>query len=379
MLGHELRNPLGAIQLAVEMLERRDEAAAQHRFRSVIDRQSRHLSKLVDDLLDVARVTLGKIVLHPGPVDVEAVLKSAVEALQPSARGRQLDLTLCTDGPLPVQGDRVRLDQIVENLLTNAIKYTPPGGHIHVDGRRVEHSAAIRVIDTGIGVEPSMLDAIFDLFAQADRSLDRAQGGMGLGLTLVRNLVGLHGGRVVALSDGVGRGTEFRIELPLNEAALVAVPLQPITTDDSRASKRLVVVEDSEDIRSMLTELLEALGHQVSSANNGPQGVALIVETVPDIAFVDVGLPGFNGFEVARRVREATSDVMLVAVTGYGQAEDRKRAFEVGFDRHLTKPIGVTQLRKVLDEVCPARIGEQTLSSASPPPKLAGGEFAAAR
>jgi signal transduction histidine kinase/ActR/RegA family two-component response regulator len=349
MLGHELRNPIGAIRLAVEGLQRTETGAAFQRYRDIVDRQSRNLSQLADDLLDVARVAHGKITLHRSSVDLEDVLRASVEAAEQAAGASDLTLALSTEGPMPVYGDRIRLEQILENLLTNAIKFTGRGGSIRVEGRSMSDSVLVRVIDSGVGVAPGMLEAIFDLFAQVDSSLDRSQGGMGLGLTLVRALVRLHGGDVVALSEGLGRGTEFRVRLPRFDRKRASLPLESTTTAAPHtAVQRLVVVDDHEDVRAMLTELLEELGHQVSSASDGPQAVTEILTARPDVAFVDVGLPGFDGFEVARRVRAVTSQVLLVAVTGYGQPEDQKRAREAGFDRHLTKPVGRKQLEAVL-------------------------------
>lgn len=349
MLGHELRNPLGAIRLASAIMLRKASEGDRPRELAIIDRQSAHLARLVDDLLDVARITHGKVVLRSERLDLVEVVRGAFEAHEDRARQRGLSYRLrAGTGPIAVSGDRQRLDQVLANLLTNAFKYTPRGGTVSVSVR-VEHgSAVVEVADTGIGIAPEMLGRVFDAFAQADPALDRAEGGIGLGLALVRTIVQLHGGAVEGHSAGPQRGSTFVVRLPLApEAAPVAgVPSKDAATH--RPGRRIVVVEDSPDIRELLADLLASDGHDVSCAEDGPHGLEQILRLAPDVAFVDVGLPGFDGFEVARRARARGSVARLVALTGYGQPEDRRHAFEAGFDDHLTKPVAESDLHRAM-------------------------------
>lgn len=349
MLGHELRNPLGAILLGSELLGRTKDDAGRDKQRAVIERQARHLSRLVDDLLDVARISYGKVVLHTAPVDLVDLVRACTQAIEPAARAAKLTLTFSAHGgPFTVVGDRLRLEQIFNNLLTNSVKYTPAGGSVAVSVERSDGYAVVTVVDTGIGIASNMLPRIFDVFTQADRTLDRAKGGLGLGLTVVRSLVRLHGGDVEASSDGLGKGTELRVRLPLTTASAQAnaPTVAHVVPPDAR---RVVVVEDNEDVRALLEQLLLAEGHTVWTADDGPSGHALIADKRPDVAFVDIGLPGFDGYELARRVRADGVQSTLVAVTGYGQPEDRRRALAAGFDQHLTKPIGHEMLEAAID------------------------------
>jgi len=348
MLGHELRNPLGSIRLAIEAMGKDPDARERERQRAVIDRQSLHLARLVDDLLDVARVTHGKVVLQRGPINLAELVRECFVAHQPSARGGLLVYSLKGDGrPLWVDGDRLRLEQIVNNLLTNAIKYTPRGGHVDVELCSAGAMLELRVRDSGIGIAPETLPRVFDLFAQADRSLDRAQGGLGLGLTVVRGLAELHGGTVEARSEGLGRGSEFIVTLPRGAASDAQRPSNaaPAAAGEPR---RVVIVDDNEDLREMLEILLASAGHDVSVAEDGPSGLDSILDRKPDVALVDLGLPGFDGYELARRVRAAGEETMLVAVSGYGQPDDRRRALEAGFNEHLKKPVGFEELEAAI-------------------------------
>jgi PAS domain S-box-containing protein len=359
MLGHELRNPLGAIRVAGELLGHPASEAQRGKQLGIIQRQTRHLARLVDDLLDVARVTYGKVTLRLEPVALAEVLRTCFQSHEFAARKQQLSCSLQVDDEqLRVSGDRVRLEQVFGNLLSNAIKYTPRGGSVRVELSRVGDDAVVRVIDTGIGIAPGMLTTVFDLFSQAERGLDRSQGGMGLGLTLVRSLVRLHGGTADAFSRGDGRGSEFRVCLPLvaNDAVAVSKPRPERKPVDAR---RIVIVEDNDDVRSMQEDLLRLAGHEVRSATTGPEGITTILEFRPDAAFIDLGLPGCDGFEVARSVRAASqSNVLLVAVSGYGQVQDRDEAHAAGFDVHLTKPVGLEDFVSSM-----ARLGQ---SHASP-------------
>lgn len=342
MLGHELRNPLAAIRLAVQLAERHgSEWREQH---TVIDRQSRHLGKLVDDLLDVARVTHGKLIIQPADVEIGEILRACVEAREATDHALTLDIP---EGMFIVRGDRLRLEQVFNNLLTNALKYTPAGGSVHVRVVPEERSVAVEVDDNGVGIAPELLPRVFELFAQGSQSLARAQGGMGVGLTVVRSLVHLHGGDVDVHSDGLGRGSTFRVRLPLENAPTRASSKPNVVPQRPR---RVVLVEDNDDVRTMLEQLLIIAGHDVATANDGPSGLTRILEARPDVAFVDIGLPGFDGYELARRVRARKETIRLVALTGYGQPEDRRRARDAGFDLHLTKPVGIDELEAALGE-----------------------------
>lgn len=358
MLGHELRNPLAAIRMALDSMAThgrpgRDGAPRHEREASILDRQTRHLTRLVDDLLDVARVSYGKITLRDEEVDLVDLLRVAALAYEQAARdaGVALDIEAEVD-EIHVRGERLRLDQIFGNLVTNALKYTPAGGRVVVSVAREGADAAVRIADTGIGIDSAMLPRVFDLFAQADQGLARSRGGLGLGLTLVDGLVRLHGGTVQVSSDGPGRGTEFTVTLPglpprlAREEARHGRRPEPATRHPPRS---IVLVDDSEDLREMFEQILVSQGHEVTTADEGPTGVDRILATKPEVAFVDIGLPGFDGYEVARRVRAALgSDITLVAMSGYGQAEDRAQALEAGFDRHLTKPVDFDKLADVL-------------------------------
>jgi signal transduction histidine kinase len=341
MLSHELRNPLGAIRLAVTAIERKSLPESQLKEFRIIERQCNHLGRLVDDLLDVARLTHGKFVVERRRVNIVEVVRSAFETFQMRAAERQLASALRVDEPaIWIQGDRHRLEQVFANLLSNAMKYTPPGGHIGVEIAGDDQYAVISVTDDGVGLAPEMVDRVFDTFTQVDDSIDRSEGGIGIGLSLVRGIVTLHNGEVVARSEGIGRGCTFRVQLPRLEAeAAEAVPVDR-TSSPRVPAKRVVVVEDNEDIRALMKEMLEDAGHDVTCAENGSTGLAQILSLAPDVAFVDIGLPEIDGFEVARQARAAGSSVHLVALTGYGQADDREKARRAGFDQHLTKPVG---------------------------------------
>jgi signal transduction histidine kinase/ActR/RegA family two-component response regulator len=350
LLGHELRNPLGALRNASRVLDR--SAAGLPgiaRPLAIIDRQVHHLAQLVDDLLDVARVTSGKIALKLEPVDLVSMVRSLLGELRRTSRERRLNVELAADDPeVVVRGDPVRLEQIVNNLLTNALKYTPPGGDIRVSVRGGA-AAELRVRDTGIGISAEMLPMIFNAFTQAPNSLDRSQGGMGLGLSVVRALVQLHGGEVSASSDGLGQGSEFIVRLPLASTQEIAASRLAPMPPAQAVPRHILIVEDGEDNRESLQLLLEEEGHQVATAVDGPQGVERALSLHPDVALVDIGLPRLDGYEVARRIRAAMgSDIYLIALTGYGQPEDRARAVAAGFDVHLTKPVDVDTLDRLL-------------------------------
>jgi signal transduction histidine kinase/CheY-like chemotaxis protein len=355
MLGHELRNPLAAIALSLQVIARgRGQDPDAQRRLEAIERQSRHLTRLVDDLLDVSRVTSGRMRLTLEPVDVAALVERCAVEATTLARSRGLELALAV-APLPVvvQGDAVRLEQIVQNLLTNAKKYTPSGGRVRVAVTSSEGRAVITVEDTGIGIAKEMLGRIFEPFTQEQGSLDRAQGGLGLGLSVVQGLVELHGGAVAVESEGRGRGSRFTVTLPLatrHSASAAALP-EGERAAAPGASLFVVVIEDNDDIRESLELLLEMSGYRVASASDGPSGVALVLAQKPDVALVDIGLPGLDGYEVGRAARAALgARLLLVAITGYGQPEDAQRAKDAGFDAHLTKPVEIAAVEAMLAE-----------------------------
>jgi signal transduction histidine kinase/CheY-like chemotaxis protein len=357
MLGHELRNPMAAIRNALWVL---DEVGSQEeqevRQREVIMRQTRHLVRMVDDLLDVSRVTLGKIILQRRPVDLRDVVERCLAELGMTtlARGNDLDLTVET-GTAVVMGDPVRLEQVACNLLQNAIKYTPRGGRLWVSVETEGKEALLRVRDTGIGLSTEMLQTIFEPFAQVESSRQRSEGGLGLGLPLVRSLAEMHGGRVEATSDGPGKGSEFTVRFPLLAEERRKSPFRrkappPATRQPVASGVRVLVVEDNEDGRESLRELLEIWGYEVSVAGSGPEGVEMAFAVRPEVALIDIGLPGLDGNEVARRIRSLLGgdEISLIAMTGYGQPEDRRRALQAGFDRYLVKPVDPAVLSQLL-------------------------------
>ncbi|MDQ3364889.1 MAG: hybrid sensor histidine kinase/response regulator [Myxococcota bacterium] len=348
MLGHELRNPLAAMVLAVEALHR-DCAGTGVRPREILDRQAHHLARLVDDLLDVTRVTTGKLTLQRRRLDLDAVLARCVQQAELIAQPRGTVLELSTSARHPVvDGDADRLEEIFSNLISNAIKYSPERSRIEITSRIADQRCIVEVADQGIGIAPDMLPRVFDLFAQADASLARSQGGLGIGLTVVKSLVELHGGAVTARSDGVGTGSCFRVDLPLGDG--VSVPVAAVAEERAiRPGMRVLIVEDNADLLEMVSELLIDLGCEVITAIDGPSGLEQLLHDGFELALVDLGLPGLDGYEVVRRARAASIHVpRLVALTGYGQAEDRERALAAGFDDHLTKPISLATLQHLV-------------------------------
>jgi signal transduction histidine kinase/CheY-like chemotaxis protein len=349
MLGHELRNPLGAIASAVRVLERVDNDAARAApARAIITRQVDRLARMVDDLLDVTRVTTGKIALQRRPVDLVDGVSACVAALNAAKRLEGYELQVEAE-PVWVDADPARLEQIVMNLLLNALKYTPPGGRIRVVTQTERDQGVLRVEDTGIGISPELMPRIFDLFVQGHREPDRAHGGMGVGLTLVRRLTDLHGGQVDVASDGSGRGSVFTVRLPLAAGPQALVESSKLSTTEA-VRRRVLTIEDYADARDSLRSLLELSGHEVREAADGPTGVELALRLRPDVVLIDIGLPGLDGYGVARRIRSAPHGhlMVLAAVTGYGQPEDRRKAEEAGFDALLVKPVDPDQLTEIL-------------------------------
>jgi signal transduction histidine kinase/DNA-binding response OmpR family regulator len=349
MLSHELRNPLGAITTAAGLLDLvgpGDVRAA--RAREVIARQASHLTRMIDDLLDVGRLTAGRISVMKSPVDLAETVRRALDALRQTGRLDRHAVALRAS-PVIVEADATRMEQVVTNLLVNALKYTDPGGRIDVDVAAEGDEAVVRVRDTGVGISRELLPRLFDLFAQGGQTLDRSQGGLGVGLTLVRHLVELQGGRVEAWSDGPGCGSLFTVALP-RLSAEPAPPVEPDVEPPAAVRRRVLVIEDNADARAMLCDLLRHTGHDVYEAGDGATGVECALRFAPDVALIDLGLPGMDGLEVARRVRgsDVGSRIMLVAVTGYGQAGDRRETLDAGFDVHLVKPVEIERLTEVL-------------------------------
>ena len=342
MLAHELRNPLAGIASAIHVLRGRFAAGADRTVEQalrVADRQVKHQARLLDDLLDVSRMVLGKVELRLAPVDLVAIVRQAVEAASFGIHSRAQALRVeLPDEPVVVTGDAIRLEQIAANLLGNAAKYTPAGGRIDLSLSTAGETAILRVSDTGVGIEPDLLDKVFELFTQGDTTRARAAGGLGIGLTIARHLVALHGGTIAARSAGRDHGATFEVRLPQRQAPApeprVAEPAPP------RPARRILVVDDNRDAREILRVVLELDGHRVREATDGVQAVKLAVEWVPDVALIDIGLPEIDGYEVARRIRRRLgASVRLFALTGYGDPEAHRLAIEAGFDAHLVKPV----------------------------------------
>ncbi len=354
MLAHELRNPLAPIRNALQIigLQGSSESTLQWAL-EIIARNVHQLVRLVDDLLDVSRITRGKIRLQPEPLDMAAVVAQAVEISQPLIEARRHHLTVSVPPePVWVHGDGTRLAQVLANLLNNAAKYTDEGGSIWLTLACENGDAVVRVRDTGIGIPPNMLASIFDLFTQVDRSLDRSQGGLGIGLTLARRLVEMHGGRLAASSAGANRGSEFVVRLPV----LVRPPGPGVTANGAQdlaagaAPRRVLIVDDNVDGAQSLGLMLRLAGHEVCIAHDGPAALKTASDFRPDVVLLDIGLPEMDGYEVARRLRELPelADTLLVALTGYGQAEDRQRGREAGFHHYFVKPVDPPVLARLL-------------------------------
>jgi PAS domain S-box-containing protein len=352
ILAHELRNPLAPIRNSLHILR----LTSQHdptaqRVGEMMERQVNHMVRLVDDLLEVSRITRGKIELRKELVEVAAIVRGAVEISRPliEGAGHQLALAIPPE-PLTLEGDAVRLTQVVANLLNNAAKYTDPGGQIWLTVRREGNRIAVAVRDTGTGIPPAMLPRVFELFTQIDRQAHRTQGGLGIGLTLVKSLVEMHGGSVQAHSEGAGRGSEFVIRLPLAAAPKSADLPAKASPSTILASRRVLVVDDNCDAAESLGMLLRLLGADVRVVNNGPDALEALTIFKPAAVLLDIGMPGMDGHEVARRIRQQPEfqDVTLIALTGWGQEKDRRGSQSAGFDYHLTKPADVSALETLL-------------------------------
>jgi signal transduction histidine kinase len=357
MLAHELRNPLAPIRNGVQVLRMLDlNEPLVIQVGEMIDRQTAHMARLVDDLLDISRITSGKIRLQPVPIDASTVVNSALEISRPLLESRRHQCILSLpQQDLRVNADPDRLAQVLANLLNNAAKYTKEDGRIWLSVDREGDEAVFRVRDTGIGIPAEMLSKVFDLFTQVDRSLDRSQGGLGIGLTLVRRLVEMHGGRVQATSAGPGLGSEFVVRLPAIPVEHPAHPADNGTTVERRApaSCRVLVVDDNVDAAESLAMLLRFNGHEVRLAFDGPGALDAAVAFLPELVLLDIGLPGMDGFEVARRLRTGSNarEVLLVAMTGYSQEEYQRKSREAGFDYHLVKPVDPRVLEELLAQI----------------------------
>jgi PAS domain S-box-containing protein len=353
MLAHELRGPLAPIRNGLHILrEPNVEGSTIERVKSIMDQQVRNLTRLVDDLLDVSRITRGTIRLQKETIDLATVVGHAVESVRPLIElGRHELLVSLPQQPVHLEADPTRLEQVLTNLLHNAAKFTEPGGHIRLTAERDNAEVVVCVRDSGIGIAPELLPSIFDMFTQAGRTLDRSQGGLGIGLALVRRLVELHGGSVRAHSDGPGKGSDFRVRLPaLLLQRLEPSPPPPQPEPAKRRTLRILVVEDELAVAEMLVMLLKLWGHTVQAVRDGPAALAAAPTFHPEVVLCDIGLPGLNGYRVARQLRqqEGLNKSVLTAITGYGQEEDQRRAREAGFDHHMTKPVDPFALEKLL-------------------------------
>jgi signal transduction histidine kinase len=347
MLGHELRNPLSAISSAASLIGLPGVSVdGVQRAKKIIQRQSQHLGRIVDDLLDLSRAMSGKILLNRAPLDMAALVAGTLETFRTTGRSSDYDLVQDLAAGW-VDGDATRLEQVASNLIDNALKYTPAGGRIEVRTWTENGDVVLCVSDNGVGIAADLLPQVFDVFVQGTNTLDRSQGGLGIGLSLVRRLAELHGGEVIADSKGPGAGSTFTMRLPRVEHH-VAIQSPDVVVDHGKPS--LLLIEDNQDGREMMTMMLECYGYQVRAAEDGLRGLDAVREFRPDLALVDIGLPGIDGYEVARRLRADpdTHHIKLIALTGYGLAEDLQRVMEAGFDRHLVKPVSIEQLMQAI-------------------------------
>jgi CheY-like chemotaxis protein len=346
MLGHELRNPLSPIVTALELMKLRGDTA-HARERAIIERHVRFMVRLVDDLLDVARITRGVVRLTKQRIAISAVVAKAIEVASPLIEQRSIELATSIPMRVFLEADEARLTQVVANLLVNACKYTDRGGHVGITATVEGAQLVLRVKDDGTGLAPELLPRIFEPFVQGPQGLDRATGGLGVGLAVAHSIVTMHGGTIEAHSDGVGRGSEFVVRLPLGAAGAVAAPSERTIEPPRSSALRVLVVDDNEEAAETIAEALRELGHVVVVAHDGPTALARTASFEADVALLDLGLPTMDGCELARRLRGAAhSPLRLVAMTGYGQPEDVARTKEAGFDAHLVKP---ATLATVLD------------------------------
>jgi signal transduction histidine kinase len=357
MLGHELRNPLAPIVTAIALIEQRDVKGIEREL-AVVRRQVQQVVRLVDDLLDVARIARGKVELQRENVDIAEAVTAAVESAKPLLEERRHTIHLdVPPGELHVHGDLARLTQVVTNLLTNAAKYTPAGGNVWITARADDASIELRVRDDGIGMEAPLLSRVFGLFEQGSMSFDRASGGLGLGLAIVQNIATLHGGTATAASEGLGKGSELIVRLPRSPGTTTASQLEAAapaantrTSSVENEPRRILIVDDNQDNAELLDQILTHLGHTTCVAYDGSSAIQLALQFAPDLAPLDIGLPVIDGYEVARQMNAqmGAQTPMLVAITGYGQSSDRERSRESGFHSHLVKPVQLDKLREVI-------------------------------
>lgn len=348
MLAHELRNPLGVVSNAIQLLDHTssDRSGPAHETRQVIARQVHHLSRLVGDLLDVSRLNRGKIILQRTILNLQDVVKQSIEMVRHAVDEKRHTLYQgLTTRPLKVSGDSTRLMQIVSNLLNNAVKYTPDNGEITITTKAEGDYAVIKVKDSGVGVDPSELDSIFGMFYQVDNSLARSQGGLGIGLTLVRSLTLMHNGTVEAHSEGKGKGSEFTVRLPLDEDGIIDTP---VVHSASAVRRRLLVVDDNTDAATSLSNLLKLQGHEVYTANTGTAALGFVKNVLPEYILLDIAMPGMDGLELAERIRKVNQKVVIIAITGYGAEDDKRMSADAGINFHLVKPIQQRDLQELI-------------------------------
>lgn len=352
-LAHELRNPLAPIRQAALISKAPGATDAQKRWsHDVIDRQVQHMSLLLDDLLDISRVTRGTLALRMQPTDLATVIEAAVETACPTIDSKRHALTVdVPPEPIRFVADPMRVAQVLSNLLTNAAKYTDPEGQIHVTAQCDGEQVVIRVKDSGIGISAAALPRVFNMFSQVHSTTDRSEGGLGIGLALAQGLIELHGGTIEAKSAGLGCGSEFTVRLPRRAALdLPTSPLDPSAPSAGTAVRRILIADDNRDSAETLAALLRMEGHEVTSVHDGPVALSVFSEMKPDVVLLDIGMPGLTGYEVARRLRQMPSgaSVRLIAITGWGQDVDKERAYAAGFDLHLTKPVDPHRLAELL-------------------------------
>jgi signal transduction histidine kinase/CheY-like chemotaxis protein len=353
-LAHELRNPLAPIVHALALIAQPDGAASVPRLLPMISRQVDYMVRLVDDLLEISRITRGKVELRRVPTNLLGVVRNAIEANMPGINEKQLELSVSLpQTPLIVQGDAVRLEQVLTNLLNNALRYTPNCGHIWVAAWQEDNSAVVSIRDNGIGILPGMLPRLFEMFSQERRGGMGTQGGVGIGLCLVDRLVKMHGGTVEARSEGKDKGSEFIVRLPLRQTQTSEKMQQPEKTALAKPGTRVLVVDDNHDAAEVLCMLLQSIGVKVEVVNSGPAALAAIPDYRPNVILMDIGMPGMDGNEVARRIRQQPefNDIKLIALTGWGQEKDRQRSKESGFDHHLTKPVNFKTLSDLIASI----------------------------
>jgi signal transduction histidine kinase len=355
-LAHELRGPLAPLGNVLEIWKRSTNQEQLRQARGTMERQLGQMVRLVDDLLDLNRITHNRLELRKTRLDLAAVVEHALETSRPLAEARGHELTVSLpEEPCYLQGDAVRLAQVFSNLLSNSCKYTPEGGKISLTARRLGDTVIVTVKDNGIGIPPDRLEAVFDMFAQIDTSLAQAQGGLGIGLTLVKQLVSMHGGTVAAHSAGLGSGSEFTVCLPLDGGATDAAATAPSSENGNAIGRRILIVDDNKDAATSLSMLLELEGHHTVSVHDGPAAIDAAERDRPDVVLLDIGLPQMSGHEVCRRLRERPwgKELFVIALTGWGQDEDRQKSKDAGFDGHLVKPVRYEMLAELLSSSKP--------------------------